>query len=259
MEIYRQIAELLKEGKPFVLATIIKTSGSVPRDVGAKMLVYPDGSIFGTIGGGAFEKMIIDDCLAMFKGESASQFKSYLLQDSGPDALGMYCGGNADVFLERYSRPDTLYIFGGGHIGRDLAAIATGLNFRIVIVDDRPEILAQYRYPVETVQTDSEFNQNFPTVDNNSYVVIVTHGHKCDRQVLEKVINIDCPYIGMIGSKTKISKTFADLEKVGIERAKLDKIHSPIGLNIGAEGPYEIAVSIAAQIIAVIRKPIPKM
>jgi xanthine dehydrogenase accessory factor len=119
--------------------------------------------------------------------------------------------------------------------------------------------LAQYRPPVETIQTDSEFNQNFPIIDKNSFVVIVTHGHKCDRQVLEKVINIDCPYIGMIGSKTKITKTFADLEKVGIEHAKLERVHSPIGLNIGAEGPYEIAVSIAAQIIAVIRKPAPKM
>jgi xanthine dehydrogenase accessory factor len=138
MEIYHQIAELLGQGKPFVLATLINTSGSVPRDVGAKMLVYPDGSIFGTIGGGAFEKMIIDDCLAMFKGETTTQLKNYLLQDSGPDALGMYCGGKADVFLERFSRPNTIYIFGGGHIGRDLAMIATGLNFRVVIVDDRP-------------------------------------------------------------------------------------------------------------------------
>jgi xanthine dehydrogenase accessory factor len=254
MEIFREIAEHLEGGRPFVLATLIKTSGSVPRYVGAKMLVFPDGTISGTIGGGNFEKMVIDDCLALFGSDSSFQLKGYLLEESGPDATGMFCGGKAEVSLERYSRPDTLYIFGGGHIGRDLAKIALGLSFRTVVVDDRTEILAQYQKPVETIQTDVEFNLNFPQVDKNSYVVIVTHGHKCDREVLAKVINMDCAYIGMIGSRTKISKTFAILEESGIDRAKLEMVHSPIGLDIGAEGPYEIAVAIAAEIIAAKRK-----
>jgi xanthine dehydrogenase accessory factor len=254
MDIYKEIAERLEQGKPFVLATLIHTSGSVPRDPGAKMLVFPDGVISGTIGGGKFEKMIIDDCLAMFADSSANQLKSYLLQDSGPDAIGMYCGGKAEVFLERFSRPDTLYIFGGGHIGRDLAKIALGLNFRIIVIDDRQDILSQYQSPVETILTDASFDLDFPQISDDSYVVIVTHGHKGDRDVLLKVINTNCAYIGMIGSKTKIAKTFASLEEAGIDREKLSGVHSPIGLDIGAEGPYEIAVAIAAEIIAAKRK-----
>ncbi len=254
MDTFKLIAEYLEQGKPFVLATLVRTAGSVPREAGAKMLVFADGSIAETIGGGKFEKMVIDDALALFGGNANHLMKSYLLDETGPEAIGMYCGGKADVFFERYSRPETLYIFGGGHIGRDLAKIATGLNFRIVIVDDRPEILGQYQKPVETILTDAEFNQNFPQINANSFVVIVTHGHRGDRQVLAKVINTDCSYIGMIGSRNKIAKTFESLEADGIEKSKLEKVHSPIGLDIGAEGPYEIAIAIAAEIIAVRRK-----
>ncbi len=254
MDIYMEITNCVALGKPFVLATLVRTAGSVPREVGAKMLVFADGSISGTIGGGTFEKMVIDDCLVLFGGNSGSLLKSYLLQESGPGAIGMYCGGKADVFMERFSSPDKLYIFGGGHIGRDLARVASDLNFRIVVIDDRPDILAQYQNPVETILTDSDYNRNFPVVDKNSYVVIVTRGHKYDRQVLAKVINRDCAYIGMIGSKNKIAKTFASLEEEGIEKSKLENVHSPIGLSIGAEGPYEIAIAIAAEIIAVKRK-----
>jgi xanthine dehydrogenase accessory factor len=254
VHIYNEIAEYLDQGRAFILATLIRASGSVPREAGAKMLVFADGSISGTIGGGTFEKLIIEDCLALFAGDSATLFKSYLLEETGPNAIGMFCGGKADVFMERFSNPEKLYIFGGGHIGRDLAKIASGLNFRIAVIDERPEILAQYQRPIETILTDSDYNRNFPSTDSNSYIVIVTHGHKCDRQVLLKVINQECAYIGMIGSKNKIAKVFASLEDEGVEKAKLERIHAPIGVAIGAEGPYEIAVAIAAELIAVKRK-----
>ncbi len=254
MEILKELAEYLDQGKPFVLTTLVRTSGSVPRDPGARMLVFADGSISGTIGGGKFEKMVIDDALALFGGDANHLMKSYLLDETGPDAIGMYCGGKADVFFERHMRADTLYIFGGGHIGRDLAKIVSGLNFKIVVIDDRPEILGQYQKPVETILTDAEFSQNFPQIDANSHVVIVTHGHKGDRQVLAKVINTECAYIGMIGSRNKIARTYESLEKDGVEKARLEKVHSPIGLDIGAEGPYEIAIAIAAELIEVRRK-----
>ena len=153
--------------------------------------------------------------------------------------------------MELIARPEKLVIFGGGHVGRDLARVASGLNFHIVIVDDRPEILAGYTPPIETILTDGQYKQNYPIIDNNTYVVIVTHGHKCDREVLQKVIDCGCVYIGMIGSKNKVAKTFALLEEAGISKESLAKVHSPIGLDIGAEGPYEIAVAIAAEIIGV--------
>jgi xanthine dehydrogenase accessory factor len=254
MQIYKEIAEYLDQGKPFILATLVRASGSVPREVGAKMLVFGDGSISGTIGGGNFEKLVIEDCLALFSSDSATMFKSYLLQESGPDATGMFCGGKADVFMERFSSPDKLYIFGGGHVGRDLVRVASGLNFRIIVIDDRLDILAQFQKPIATILTDIDYNQNFPPIDKNSFIVIVTHGHKCDYRVLLKVINQDCAYIGMIGSKNKIAKTFASLEEDGVEKASLERVHTPIGVAIGAEGPYEIAVAIAAELIAVKRK-----
>jgi xanthine dehydrogenase accessory factor len=251
MDIFEEIAARRAEGKPFVLATLVRTAGSVPRDVGAKMLVFADGSISGTIGGGSFEKQIIEDCLGLFENKSPHLLKAYRLEESGPGALGMFCGGEADVFMELFGQPDTLLIFGGGHVGKDLAKVASGMDFKIVIIDDRPEILKQYQPPIQTILTDYEYKENYPPIDKNSYVVIVTHGHRCDKEVLERVIDKDCAYVGMIGSKTKIAKTFAILEKAGVDKALLQKVHSPVGLDIGAEGPYEIAVAIAAEIIDV--------
>jgi xanthine dehydrogenase accessory factor len=190
-------------GEPFVLATIVRTVGSSPRQVGAKMLVFPDGSISGTIGGGIFEKLVIDDCLGMLKEGRNHLLKNYRFTEEGPEATGMHCGGEAEVFMEANGNLDRLVIFGGGHVGRDLVRVASGLNFRITVMDDRPEILKQYKPPLETVLTDPDYNENFPKIDSNCYVVIVTHGHKCDQSVLGKVVDRDPAYIGMIGSKAK--------------------------------------------------------
>jgi xanthine dehydrogenase accessory factor len=250
MGIYNEIAENLARGKSFVLATLIRTAGSVPRDVGAKMLVFGDSTIHSTIGGGKFELQVIEDSLGLIKSGAPNLLKAYRLEESGPDALGMFCGGEADVFMELIACPEKLVIFGGGHVGRDLAKIALGLNFHIVVVDDRPEILSGYSLPVETILTDSQYQQNYPELGKDSYVVIVTHGHRCDREVLEKVIGQGCAYIGMIGSKNKVAKTFALLREAGISQELLAKVHAPIGLDIGGEGPYEIAVAIAAEIVA---------
>ncbi len=258
MDIYQEMAIRRAEGKPLVLATLIRTAGSVPRDVGAKMLVFPDGSIAGTIGGGKFEKQVIDDGLAMFESKTAHLLKAYKLEDGGPDTLEMFCGGKADVFFELFGKTDSLIIFGGGHVGRDLAKIASGLDLRITVIDDRPEILAQYQSPIQTIQTDYNYQNNYPQLDERSYVVIVTHGHRCDREVLQNVIDKGCAYVGMIGSKTKIKKTFDLLEEAGVDKKLLRKVHSPIGLDIGAEGPYEIAIAIAAEIIEVRNKLNPR-
>jgi len=254
MDIYSEIIANNANSKSFILATVVKTSGSTPREAGAKMIVYPNGSISGTIGGGTLEHLVIQECLALFKGDHKHLLKSYQLNDSGPDATGMYCGGEAVVFMELYISPDKLIIFGGGHVGSALARIAGSLNFRIIIVDDRPEILSNFKSPTETILTDESFSDNFPTLDKNSYVVIVTHGHKCDKEVLAKALKHDCAYIGMIGSARKIEKTYADLVQSGIEKSLLKKVHAPIGLDIGAEGPYEIALAIAAELIANQRK-----
>lgn len=258
MNIYSQIAENLTLSRSFVLATIIKTSGHTPRDAGAKMLVYADGSIDSTIGGGKFEKLVIDDCLSLFKGDLNNLLKSYSFEESGPDSTEMICGGEALVFMELFAKPETLIIFGGGHVGRALVNISKDLNFKIVVIDNRPDILKNYQPPIETILTNDNYSDSFPRIDKNSYIVIVTHGHKYDKEILAKVINKDCAYIGMIGSQNKIAQTYSSLEKEGIEKSLLEKVYSPIGLKIGAEGPYEIAVSIAAELIAARRKHLKK-
>lgn len=288
MNVHREIADRHEAGQVFVAATIVRTGGSSPRDVGARMLVFPDGGISGTIGGGAFEKMVIDDCLTLLKGGERHFIKTYRFAASGPDSTGMACGGEAEVFMELFARPDRLVIFGGGHIGRDLVRIAAGLNFRVTVVDDRPEILAQYlgpmaeaqdlrmgselkvapgpsqvgvlplspgpglahRMTIETILTDSEYKGNLPVFDESCYVVIVTRSHSCDRAVLRQVIGKDLAYLGMIGSKTKIEETWSLLKAAGVDEKLFAKVRTPIGLDIGAEGPYEIALAIAAELVA---------
>jgi xanthine dehydrogenase accessory factor len=275
MDIFKEIAEKREAGHTFVLATMVRTQGSSPRDVGAKMLVFPDGSISGTIGGGNFEKLVIDDCLGLFKagchpgtgqtdaradsnqtGRKVSRtlLKTYKFSRSGPDATGMCCGGEADIFMELFAPAERLIIFGGGHIAKDLVKTAADLDFRIMVIDDRQEILSQYHKPVETSLTNSEYEKSLPSLDEDCYVVIVTRSHTIDRRVLAKVIRQNVAYLGMIGSKTKVAETVAFLKAYGIEDSLLGKVHTPIGLDIGAEGPHEIALSIAAELVATRRK-----
>ncbi|MFQ6008875.1 MAG: XdhC family protein [Candidatus Zixiibacteriota bacterium] len=258
MDIYELIAEKRKAGQPFILATIVRTAGASPRAPGAKMLVYPDGSISGTIGGGTFEKLVIDDSLSLLQSGDCHLLKTYRFSPTGKDATGMCCGGEAEVFMEANAKPKRLIIFGGGHICRDLVRLALGSDFLITVVDDRPEILSWYSQPVRVVQTDSNYCENFPSLDSDCFVVIVTRSHKYDQPVLARVVKENCAYIGMIGSRAKVAKVFSSLEKAGVDRKLLERVHAPIGLDIKGEGPYEIAVSILAELIAVKNGVVPK-
>jgi xanthine dehydrogenase accessory factor len=253
-DIFTEIADNKSSGKAFVLATMVEAAGHTPRDPGAKMLVYPDGTISGTIGGGNFEKLVIDDCLQMFAGSQSYLLKHYLFEETGQDSTSMICGGEARVFMELFARQENLVIFGGGHVCNALVTVAKGLDFKITVVDNRQEILNNYNPPVATIYTDESYSENYPSLNNNSYIVIVTQGHRYDKEILGRVIKCECAYIGMIGSKRKVAQTYASLQKEGIDKELLAKVHSPIGLSIGAEGPYEIAIAIAAEIISVRRK-----
>ena len=251
MDIYEEMLARRKSGRVFVLATIVRTAGPSPRAAGAKMLVFPDGSISGTIGGGTFEKMVIDDCLQLLETGARHQMKRYAFSQMGKDATGMSCGGEGEVVMEVSARPKKLYIFGGGHICKDLVKLAAGSDFTVCVIDDRPDILSGFSAPVATLTTDTDYRENFPSLDRDSFVVIVTRSHKYDEPVLVQAIREDCAYIGMIGSRAKVRKMFASLEKSGVDPSRLDQVHAPIGLNIKGEGPYEIAVSILAELIAV--------
>jgi xanthine dehydrogenase accessory factor len=259
MDMYKEMIEHEAARRPFVLATIVRTAGSSPRRVGAKMLVFPDGMISGTIGGGTFERMVIDDSLGLFETSKNHLMKKYGFSGNEPEATGMHCGGEAEVFMELHDKPDRLIVFGGGHVGKDLVRIAADLDFRITVVDDRQDMLDQFDSPVETILTDPQYESKYPLLDNDCYIAIMTRSHECDKNVLERVIGFDCAYVGMIGSRTKIARIFAALKKKGIDESLLNRVHAPIGLDIGAESPYEIAISIVAELIAVKRKtPEPK-
>jgi xanthine dehydrogenase accessory factor len=201
------------------------------------MLVYPDGSTSGTIGGGSFEKMVTDDCLQLLESGERHQMKRYAFSQMGKDATGMSCGGEGEVFMEVSARPKRLYIFGGGHICRDIVKLAAGSDFSICVIDDRPDILDGFRSPVATLTTDAAYEENFPSLDRDSFVVIVTRSHKYDEPVLAQAIGEDCAYIGMIGSKAKIRKMYAALEKTGVDPSRLEQVHAPIGLNMSLSWP----------------------
>lgn len=249
--IFEEMYNRQKAGQSFVLATIIRTAGASPRKPGAKMLVFPDGTIAGTIGGGNFEKLVIEDSLHLLESNTNHLLKTYTFSKAGAGATGMSCGGESDVFMEVSVKPQKLIIFGAGHIGRELVRLAAGSGFLTTVIDDRPDILSEYDHSVTTVQTDDEYKDNLPDFDRDSYVVIVTRSHKVDRMILEHVLQHDCAYTGMIGSKAKVGKLFSSLEESGISREQLKQVHAPIGLDIKGEGPYEIAVSILAELIAV--------
>lgn len=254
MNIINEINNNLNERKTFILATIVNVTGSSPRKVGAKMIVFPDGSISNTVGGGYFEKMVIDDCLKLFASGEKHLYNKYNFSQFGENPTGMCCGGTAELFLELYNPPAKLLIFGGGHVGLELANLSSNAGFIPIIVDDREEILKKINSNIETIQTDADYKDNFPAIDKNCFIVIVTRSHKTDKAVLEQTIKKDSKYLGMIGSKSKIKKLYAQLEKDGIEQKLFEKVNAPIGLDIKAEGPYEIAVSILAEIIAVKNK-----
>ncbi len=249
--ILRELVAAIEAGKSVAVATIIRRAGSSPRDVGAKMLIYPDGAIYGTIGGGKFENRVIQDSLELLRSTDRGSVIQYRFSSEGERAIGMTCGGQADVFIELFRAPRRLMIFGGGHVGHELARLAVGSNFLITVVDDRPEILAGYEGVISGHQAANGFRGDLPEALPDDFVVIVTRSHESDLEVLRHYVASNYGYLGMMGSKAKIAKLFEGLRQEGISEAQLDSVHAPIGLNIGAEGPYEIAVSILAELTAV--------
>jgi xanthine dehydrogenase accessory factor len=253
-DIYQEIVRVKAEGGEAALVTIVSASGSTPREEGAKMLVRPDGSIFGTIGGGSLEVQVIKEAIGVIK-EGKPKRHHFTLTAKGAGELGMICGGDTEVFIEPILTQPALYIFGGGHIALALAGMGKLCGFDITVVDDRPEFAQAERFPEAEVILAEKFSESFSRIkiDRLSYIVIVTHGHKHDELVLEWAVGTPAGYIGMIGSKTKVKTVFSHLLSRGITQERLDSVHSPIGLEIGAQTPEEIAVSILAEIIKVRR------
>lgn len=252
LDLYRKLAQLIDEGRPVAVATLVEVRGSTPQPNGGKMLVLEDGQIFFSIGGGALEAEVILEarrCLA----EGRHALRSYALHDQGEDALGMACGGRATVFIEAVTPAEDLIIAGAGHVGRALARLAAPLGFALHVIDDREAMLDSAAFPpgCRLHRTDREFREGWPRVSSGSYVALVTRCHETDEAALRTVLPAPAAYIGMIGSRRKVQVVFDRMVESGIAREDLERVHAPIGLPIGSHQPDEVAISIIAEILAV--------
>jgi xanthine dehydrogenase accessory factor len=260
---------LLENGEDFAWVTVVEGVGSTPRHVGAQMLVRADGSIAGTIGGGPLEAEAITNALKVLS-ERESSVMGFDLSNSDAGGLGMICGGSGlvqidhidaasevagEFFRTLLARPkETVFIFGAGHCGQKLAPIAEMVDFSTVIVDDRSDFVSAERFPAsERVLAPASFEHALDglSVDERSYIVIMTRGHAHDQAVLTQALRTGAGYIGMIGSKKKVAETFRALREEGFSAEAIGRVHAPIGLEIGSETPEEIAVSIVAELIKV--------
>jgi xanthine dehydrogenase accessory factor len=250
-EFYTKMAELTRQGAPFVLATITAAQGSSPRGVGAKMLILADGTSVETVGGGVLERQVVVDALACLA-SGISRSETYQLRQEGEHALGALCGGEATVFLEVHAPDRTLIIVGAGHVGQRLCAFAKLLDYLVVVLDPRQEMVSPERFPQadQLICGDPARTAELCSIGESSHVVIVTHSHQHDAAALRAVVDSPAPYVGMIGSANKVRAIFAQLTDDGVEPELLARVHSPIGLDIGAETPAELALCIMAEIVA---------
>jgi len=251
-DIYAEITRLNASGEDAALCTVISAAGSTPREEGAKMLVRADGSIMGTVGGGAVEKAVISEALNVMRLGRAQKFEYRL---KAGEELGMICGGDTEVFIEPLLAVPSLFVFGGGHIAVPLVKMAAIAGYRITVIDERPEYAAASRFPDAAETMALEIPQAYPKlrIDKNGYIVIITHGHKGDEAALEGALKTPARYIGMIGSREKNKAVFGHLLAKGFTQADIDRAHAPIGVPIRAQTPEEKAGSILAEMIAVRR------
>jgi xanthine dehydrogenase accessory factor len=254
MDIFDEIGQLKREGKRAALATIVNVRGSIPSVVAAKMLVREDGSISGTVGGGCVESDVRKGAMEVMRNGKAKTF-DFNLDQRPDDDTGLVCGGSLQIFIEPILPLPRLYIFGGGHIGLHLHKVATMAGFETIVSDDRDLYANRERFPDAHEIHSGEMSEVMAglTPSENSYIVIVTRGHRHDMQVLRWALDTGAHYIGMIGSGRKVLTIFQELEAEGISAASLRPVFAPIGLDIGATTPEEIAISIVAELIAIRR------
>jgi xanthine dehydrogenase accessory factor len=254
MDVYEELVRLRNLGQKCALATIVEVRGSIPSFESAKMLVREDGSIVGTIGGGCVEAEVWNAAREVIQTEQPRRLTFNLGQDAAYDN-GLICGGQLDVFVEPVLPIPHAFIFGAGHISKSLSQVATLAGFATVVVDNRESFANRDRFPEAAAVHAAEYEEVFPqlAIHETSYVIIVTRGHRDDMRVLKLAIATPARYVAMIGSKRKVLNVIRELEKEGVEHAALEKIHAPMGLDIGAISPEEIAISVTAEMIAVRR------
>jgi len=254
MDIYEEIVKLRREGRRGAVATIVNVRGSVPSFETAKMLVRDDGSIVGTIGGGCVEADVWQAARQVMEEEKPRTLTFNLNQNPKYDT-GLVCGGTLDVFIEPVLPRALLYVFGAGHVSVNLYKVALNAGFDAIVVDDREAYANRERFPEAQQVIAEDFDQAMAKLSptESAYIVIVTRGHRDDMRVLRWAVQTKARYVGMIGSKRKTIAIFRELEREGLSATLFERVHAPIGLDIGAITPEEIAISITAELIAVRR------
>ena len=255
-DIHRLLLEASRVGEACALATVAKVTGSAPREVGTKMVIFEDGHIAGTIGGGKFESLVIEEArktIAIGK----PILKTYPLHEASDESFGAICGGEVTVFIEPQARPPFFCLIGAGHCARALAQFASQCGFAVTVLDDRADLLGLPHFG-SSIRCLSEpspetFVRSHKWSERDA-LVLVSRNYHLDREALAAALeNERIGYLGMIGSKKKVLTVFDELSKRGVSRKVLARVRAPVGINIGADSPAEIAVSVLAEIIMVLR------
>jgi xanthine dehydrogenase accessory factor len=241
-------------GEPAALVTVVSTDGSTPRKAGAKMLVFADGRSVGTIGGGCVEAEVSRLARRAIDERRVATASFALTPDlAGED--GHACGGRMQVLVEPIEGTPTLCLFGAGHVAQPLARMAKACGFRVEVADERERFASRERFPDADRILVEGFTEaaSAMTLGGNSFAVVVTRGHLGDAEALRAVLGRGLRYVGLLGSKSKMQQVFTALEQAAVSPEDLARVHCPVGLDIGAETPEEIAVSILAEMITVRR------
>jgi xanthine dehydrogenase accessory factor len=236
------------------LATVAETKGSVPRAAGAKMLVYANGKISGTIGGGKFEALVVEDAQRTMR-DGKPLLKTYPLREGEPDSFGAVCGGESTVLIEPQNLNSALFLVGGGHCSLAIAKLALECGMPVSVIEERADLLAGFPAAANCVTADPNAFIASREWKNDEALLLVSRNHDLDREALASALMKEgFGYIGMIGSRRKVRKVFDALLQRGIPAEKLAQVYSPVGLDIGADSPTEIAISALAEILKVQRQ-----
>ncbi len=251
MDIYEEIVALRRSGRKGAVATITNVRGSIPSFQTAKMLVRDDGSIAGTIGGGCVEAEVWQAAREVMESEKPRSL-SFNLNNNPSFDTGLVCGGTLEIFIEPVLPVADLIVIGAGHVAQNVSKVASMAGFDVTVVDDREAYANKERFPEARKILAEDFEGAMTKLDpgENSYIVIVTRGHRDDMRALQWAVETPARYIGMIGSKRKVISTYKELEKQGVPASHFERVNAPIGLEIGAVTPEEIAVAIVAELVA---------
>jgi xanthine dehydrogenase accessory factor len=253
MDLFEEIVRMRRAGQRGALATIVHTNGSIPSFESSRMLVREDGTTLGTVGGGCVEADVWAAAKETMEKEVPRKLVFHLNNEATYDN-GLICGGTVEVFVEPILPQPVVYLFGGGHVSTEVAKAAQAVGFGVAVIDDREAFANSERFPMAQ-EIFTSFDDAFQKLKPNgsSYLVIVTRGHKEDMRVLAWAVRANARYVGMIGSRRKVLSVYKALEKEGYRMDEFERVFAPMGLEIGALSPEEIALSIVSELVAVRR------